>query len=383
MRLLFITDYSEQFAYRLMRGIIRYARNNDPWTVSRMPTLFKKEMGLEKTVEWAVKWKADVVIGTFDPDDDVRLFHRHGIVVLAQDYISKFSSIPNITADYELTGAMAAEHLLTKGFQNFGFFGYRGVCWSDSRRDGFIRRVADAGFGDRCFIYDKQSISNLWDYEQEDIVNWLRSLPKPVAIMACDDNQGNFLLEACNSCGIRIPFDVAIVGVDNDEVLCNMTDPSMSSVNIDIEAGGYEAAALAARMVAERTFTGEDIVLRPLTVVSRVSTTVFATKDNEILEALKFIHSNIERKISVTDVLDKVPLSRRLFEIRFKNATGCSVYSYIANLRMDHFADLLLTTNDPISEIAARMDEVDTKSISRRFKEIKGCTPSEFRNRNK
>lgn len=381
MRLLFITDYSEQFAYRLLRGIIEYSRNNEPWTVCRMPTTFKREMGLKRTVDWAVKWKADVVIGQFDPGDNVLLFQQNGIVVLAQDYISKFDEIPNITADYELTGAMAADHLLSKGFQHFGFFGYNGVCWSDERRDGFIRRIEEAGYGDSCFIYDKQRINNLWYFEQEGIIEWLKSLPKPIAIMACDDNQSNFLLEACTTCGLRIPFDVAIIGVDNDEVLCNMTDPTMSSVNIDIEGGGFEAARMAARMVHDPSYKGEDVVLRPLNVISRVSTTVFATKDNEILEALKFIHANVERKISVSDVLEKVPLSRRLFEIRFKDATGCTVYNYIANLRIEHFANLLLTTNDPISEIAARLDEVDTKSISRRFKLIKGCTPSEFRNR--
>lgn len=381
MRLLFITDYTEQFAYRLLKGIIEYSKATEQWVVCKMPTEYKRKMGFKNTVDWAIKWKADVVIGQFEPDDDVTMFRKNGIVALAQDYISKFKEIPNITADYEMTGAMAADHFLSKGFKNFGFFGYNGVCWSDERRDGFFHRIEQANLAENLFVYDKQHIDSLWYYEQEGLAEWLHSLPKPIAIMACDDNQGNILLEACRACGLKIPFDVSIMGVDNDEILCNMSDPSLSTVNIDIERGGADAAKMATRMVKDPTYQGEDVVLRPLNVISRVSTTVFATKDAEILEALKFIHANCDRKISVSDVLEKVPLSRRLLELRFKKATGHTIYNYITLLRIDYFAHLLLTTNDPISDIAARMEEDDTKSISRRFKILKGCTPSEFRNK--
>lgn len=381
MRLLFITDYTEQFAYRFLKGIIEYSKMSEQWVICKMPTEYKRKHGFRNTVKWAIKWKADVVIGQFEPDDDVSLFREYGIVALAQDYISKFTQIPNITADYETTGAMAADHMISKGFQNFGFFGYNGVCWSDERRDGFFNRISKAGFANNFFVYDKQQIDNFWYYEQEGLNEWLLSLPKPIAIMACDDNQGNSLIEACCAAGIRIPMDVAIIGVDNDEVLCNMSDPSLSTVNINIEKGGMDAARMAERMVKDPSFKGEDVVLRPLNIISRLSTTVFATKDPEILEALKFIHANPDRKLAVGDVLERVPLSRRLFELRFKEATGNTVYNYITSVRIERFAQLLLTTNDSISNIAARLEEDDTKSISRRFKMLKGCTPSEFRNK--
>ena len=379
MRLLFITDFTEQFAYRFLRGILNYSQSTEQWVVCRMPPAYQRQLGLEGVVAWAKEWRADVVIAQFNPDDDVTLFRKNGIVALAQDHISKFDSIPNITADYERTGAMAAEYFLSKGFQNFGFFGYNGVCWSEERCEGFRSRIEKAVGGGNFYLYDRQDVGNLWYYDQTGLTEWLKSLPKPIAIMACDDNQGNILLQACELCGLHVPYDVAVIGVDNDEILCNMSSPAMSTINVDIERGGSDTAAMVDRMVKDPSYEGEDIVLKPLSVIERLSSSVFATKDKEILMALRYIHANIDSRIQVKDVLENVPLSRRLLEQRFKQMTGFTIYNYISLQRINRFAQLLISTNASISDIAARMDEFDTKSISRRFKEIKGCTPTEYR----
>ncbi len=228
-------------------------------------------------------------------------------------------------------------------------------------------------------MYDGQNIDNMWYYDQSELTAWLNGLPKPIAIMACDDNQGNILLQACELCGINVPFDIAIMGVDNDEILCNMSNPSMSTINVDIERGGAATAAMAERMVKDPSYMGEDIVLQPLSVVERVSSSLFATNDKEVLMALRYIHANIDTKISVSDILSCVPISRRLLENRFKKMTGMTIYNYISIQRIERFALLLISSNDSITDIAARLDEYDTKSISRRFKDLKGCTPTEFR----
>lgn len=379
MRLLFITDFTEQFAYRFLRGILNYSQSTEQWVVCKMPPAYKRQMGLEKVVAWAKEWHADVVIAQFDPEDDVALFRKNGIIALAQDYISKFDTIPNITGDYDLTGKMAAAYFLSKGFQNFGFFGYNGVCWSDERCDAFRARVEQSVGPDNFYVYDRQNIDNMWYYDQSILTDWLKSLPKPIAIMSCDDNQGNLLLQACEQCGLHVPYDVAVLGVDNDEILCNMSSPAMSTINVDMERGGFDTAAMVDRMVKEPSYKGEDIVLKPLSVIERLSSSVFATNDKEILMALRYIHANIDSRIQVTDVLENVPLSRRLLEQRFKQMTGFTIYNYISYQRINRFAQLLISSNDSITDIAARMDEFDTKSISRRFKEIKGCTPSEYR----
>jgi LacI family transcriptional regulator len=381
VRLLFITDFTESFAYALLRGIIRYSNQTDEqWVVCRMPPAYKKTLGLKGVIKWAKKWGANAVIGQFEASDPVELFRRNGIVAFAQDYKTKFSNIPNITGDYIGTGRMAADLYLHKGFRNFAYFGYKNVCWSDERCTGFRQRIEEAGLGDNFYLYDKQEIDNLWYYEAAPLEKWLRSLPKPVAVMACDDNQGNALIEACNSAGVKIPSEISVIGVDNDEVVCTLSNPTLSSISVDIEQGGFETARMTVRMLQDPFYKGSDITLRPKRIVHRVSTSAYATTDKEVLTALQFIRQNLGKKISVEDVLEQVPLSRRILEVRFKKVIGYSIYQYISQQRISRFAELLLETNDSIQEIAYKLGEDDAKAICRRFKELKGCTPSEWRN---
>lgn len=382
MRLLIISDFTEQFPYRLLRGIMAWSRRSEqPWVVCKMPPSYKRKIGIKGVVRWAQNWRANVVIGQFDPGDDVSLFRKNGIVAIAQDYISKFDEIPNITADYELTGSMVAARLCGHGFKNFGFFGYESVCWSDGRRKGYEDKLRDQFHVNNVHVFVDRQLSSMWNYDTAELQRWLLSLPKPIGIFACDDNQAEILLETCQAAGINVPLDVAIIGVDNDEVTCNLTVPAITSVNMDIEKAGYEVAEMASRMVEDPTYPGQDIVIRPIAIIGRGSTGIMATKDPVVAEAMRYIYQNRARKLQVADVIKQVPVSRRLLEQRFKEVTGASIYTVISNLRMDYFAQQLVSSSDTVSEIAARMDEPDTKSISRRFLALKGCTPTEYRKR--
>ena len=382
MRLLIISDFTEQFPYRLLRGIMAWARRSEqPWVVCKMPPSYKREIGIKGVVRWAQNWRANVVIGQFDPGDDVSLFRKNGIVAIAQDYISQFDDIPNITADYQLTGAIAAIQMYGHGYRNFGFFGYDNVCWSDGRLKGYRDKLKAEYNVDTIHIFNNRQLSDMWSYDIAELREWLLSLPKPIGIFACDDNQAEILLEACQASEINVPLDVAIIGVDNDEVTCNLTVPAISSVDMDIEKAGYQVAEMATRMVGDPSYSGEDIVIRPIALVGRGSTGIMATKDPVVAEAMRYIYQNRARKLQVADVIKQVPVSRRLLEQRFKEVTGASIYTVISNLRMDYFAQQLVSSSDTVSEIAARMDEPDTKSISRRFLALKGCTPTEYRKR--
>lgn len=383
MRLVYITDFSERFPYRLLRGIYRYAQENKQhWTVCRMPSSLREQYSIEQFIAWCKEWKADVVIGQFTPDVDLGIFRRNGIIVFAQDFITPFEGVPNITADYKKTGELAAERCVARGFREFAFFGNNGMCWSDARRDAFTQYLEEAGFGDHLHIYSRQRISNPWFYRQDLLRDWLLSLPKPIGVFCCDDNQAVILAEACNALGLRIPQEVAIVGVDNDEILCNMSNPPITSIDVDIERGGYEVAAMTVQMMHDPSFKGQDIVLQPLHIVTRESSNMITTKDVQVHKALTFIHSNLDHKINVADVLEHVPMSRRLLEQRFLKATGSTIYQYISTERIEFFARQLLETDEPIGNLAARMDEPDLKTLSRLFKKLKGCTPTEYRRQN-
>jgi len=379
IRLLFISDFTEQFAYKLLKGIMDFSSETEPWTVWKMSPATKRELGMRGVVEWAKKWKADVVIGQFEPEDDLSLLTGEGIVVFAQDYKQKFRNVPNITADYIKTGKMAARYYLEKGFKHFAFFGFKDHCWSYERHIGFHQGITEADKDYDFSAFNAENIDKIWFFESEKILEWLRSLPKPLALFACDDNQASMLLEIAREAGFRVPDDISILGVDNDKVMCELISPSLSSVDIDIARGGYLTAMQAVKMIHDQEFTGPDICLQPVGIVSRASTSVFATTDVMVTKALDFIRDHADQHINVRSILAEVPISRRLLEVRFKEVTGVTLYKYISMRRIELFADLLTSTKDTINEIALKLDEPDVKSISRRFKAIKGCTPSEYR----
>lgn len=382
IRLLFITDYSDSYANRLLKGIINYSKDKGQWSISRMPTHHKQAIGIEGILEVARKWEINVVIGTFEDDDDIGMLRDNGIIVIAQDFKKMINGVPNITGNYIGTGQMAARYFIDKGFRRFGFFGLKDVCWSDERYEGFRKEIKSQGLEDFLYKYNMQDIDRHWFYERSALSEWLKGLPKPIGIMACDDNQGNNLIQACISAGIKIPQEASILGVDNDELLCNLSIPTLSSIAVDIEGGGFQVAQLIEKLVESPDSVFEDIVLQPVKIVPRISTAAFATGDSEILKAVKFIHQNCRRKISVDDVVEQVALSRRLLEIRFKEITGESIYQYILLLRLKTFAEMLLETNEQVINIALSLGESDAKSISKKFKAVYGCSPNEYRLRN-
>ena len=382
LRLLIISDFTEAFPSKLLKGIVQYSRRKEQWIICRMPPAYKKMIGIPGVVRWAKSWGADAVIGQFEETDDVGLFAVNGIVAVAQDFKQRFETIPNITTDYVGTGRMGARFFLRRGFRHFAFFGFRNVCWSDERCDGFWQEVEAAGYGNTFYTYNLQDIDNLWFYEQDKLTDWLRAIPKPIGIMACDDNQGNNLVEACHAAGIKIPSEVSILGVDNDELLCNLGSTPLSSIQVNIEEGGYQTAALIEQRVLHPETPLEDVVLKPLKIIDRMSTAAFATQDDQIQKAIQFIHRNASKKISVEDVTDEVALSRRLLERRFKKVTDQTIYQYITDVKLKQFAQMLLDTDAQLIDIALSLGESDTKSISRRFKQLYGCSPIQWREKN-
>lgn len=380
-----LTDFTEAFPHQMLKGILQYAKkeSHEPWVACRMPPSYKDDYGLIGVLNWAKKWSANAIIGRFNNDDDVTLFPKNNIVAVAQDFKQRFTTIPNITSDYFTTGEMAARFFLKKGFKHFAFYGYENTVWSDERSEGYFREIVKAGYGNHYYEYKKQKLEDLWFYEFTPVINWLHSLPKHTALFCCDDNQGNKITEVCKIANIQIPNDIAVLGVDNDTTRCNLSDPQLSSVNLDIERGGYETAHLITRLMHNMTMRYHDIVIQPTNIVNRMSTNIYATDDAAILKALNFIHENIKSSISVSDILREIPLSRRVLEIRFKKITGQTVYNYVTRQRMQLFAQMLIETNTPVYDLAIQIGMNNYGNLARIFRSIEGCTPTEYRNKNK
>ena len=197
-RVIFLTDFSEAYARELLLGMARYAHDTaQAWSLCRLPLSIRDKFGIEAVVEWALRMKADAVIGQFYNTDNVELFRKNGIIAIAQDFKKRFTTIPNITGPHYSAGRMAAEYFLQKGFRNFAFYGTRGIDFSDERCQGF-RETIEAANPEFTFSSLRSSAQNdLWYYDSTQLITWLQSLPKPVAIMACDDNQAYHITEAC------------------------------------------------------------------------------------------------------------------------------------------------------------------------------------------
>ena len=379
-KIIVLTDSEEEYGKDLVRGITRYSKDHGPWTFCRMPVSYRDKLGMKGILKWAKEWKANGLIGQFLDDDEAMLFTRENIPVIAQDFKERLNTVPNITGSYLDTGRQGAEYFLKKGFTNFAFYGFNNIVWSRERAQGFERRIHEAGYGVHYFEHKDARSQNLWYYEPSELSEWLKSLPKPIGLMTCDDNQGHHVTEAARQAGVRIPDEVAVLGVDNDELICELSDPALSSIDLDTEKGGYEAARLMHHMIETGTLCMQhDIVVHSTQVVTRNSTDIFASKDEHIVAALKFIHQNLDKNLRVDQILREVPLSRRSLEKRFARTTGYPVYEYIYKQRIEQFTKKLLETEMSIFEIALDLGLTDSKNIARQFKQIKGLTPMEYR----
>ena len=378
IRLILLTDFTEAYATELLRGILAYSQGREPWVVSRMPTSFRVEHGISGVVEWAKQWKADAIIGQFDIYDDVNAFARNGIIAIAQDFMQRFREIPNITGDYIGQGRHAADYFMGKGFRSFAFYGYANAVWSLERCRGFAERLISLGH-EPPFLYEKQSLDKVWYYDSDSLTEWLNSLPKPTAMLACDDTRANSLLEACRLLGLNVPKDIAVLGVDNDEITCKLTEPMLSSICLDVRNAGYNAAHYIECALKGPGMVCKAIMVDYIGIVERQSTDILMTSSKNILTVLSFIHQHYAEKIPVSRLLKLVPMSRRLLENEFKKETGTTIHQYIMELRFNRMKQMLVSTDTPVADLAITTGLSDVKNVARMFRQRIGITPLEYR----
>lgn len=383
-RLIFMTDFSEAYARGLLLGVARYARDEgEAWNICRLPLSIRDKHGIEAVVEYALRTKADAVIGQFEQDDNVGLFAENGIIAIAQDFKTRFSGILNIRGQNREAGIMGAKYLMEKGFHNFAYYGIKNFVWSDERYAAFKDTITEV---DSNYTFSELLVPQnvMWNYDYDRIAEWLVSLPKPVAIMACDDNQAYYITEVCSMINmsrkdapIRIPEDITLLGMDNDETICRMSNPNLSSICQDVEQGGYDAARTIASLLQDPSCHAEDIIVQITHIVTRTSSDIFVNDDPYIVRVLRYIHERIATRLSVDELVAQVPLSRRLLESRFRKVMKMSIYEYIQRVRVDKIAQML-SEGKTVSESAFELGFPDIKNISRTFKKIKGVSPSDY-----
>jgi LacI family transcriptional regulator len=279
--------------------------------------------------------------------------------------------LPMILNDNVAVGRMAAQHLADRGFRRLAYYGVRGERWSELRLRG-VEAVAKA----RVPVHAPRG---KWEASQERLKRWLLGLPRPLGLVAANDIHGLRALDACRRAGLAVPEQVAVVGADDDAELCELSDPPLSSVTFNPERVGYEAAALLDRLMAKRPAPRGPLRVPPLGVSTRQSTDILAIDDAHVAKAIHYIRRHAFEGITVEDVLEGVPLSRRALEHRFRRRLGRTPKEEIQRLRFDEAKNLLASTDLPLARISERLGFHQPAYLSAVFKKETGKTPARYR----
>ena len=371
VKVILLLDVSGEFDRKLLRGIVRYSQEHGPWQFYRMPSWFRWDANGEKHIlEWARKWKADAIVGRWN-SLRAPLLKSLGIPIVLQNYQTRSTTYSNLTGDYLGTGRMAARFFRKRLFSHFAYFGLKGIIWSEERRQGFVEELgADVSVLE---ISDNQAAA------RKSIVRWLHSLPKPVALFCCDDAHALLISEICKLESIAVPEEIALLGVDNDELYCAISDPPISSIELNEEQGGYLICSQLHRQILSGTNEPFSVTITPKCIIERQSTDRHNISDSYVAAIVRHLSEHFREDLSVDDIVKLVPLSKRSVELRFRSVMGTTLYQYLTQLRIEHFTRLLVTTDRALEDIAIESVFKDGSNMSRIFRRYQGCSPSEYR----
>jgi LacI family transcriptional regulator len=361
------------YGRRILDGISRYLRANRPWSIyleqhelgSDLPGLLKR-------------WSGDGIITRQATPSSVKLLRRRHLAAVDLGDIYPPLGLMRICSADAAIGRLAAEHLLERGFQCFACCGFSNEHWSQRRRSGFEAEVHHAGFA--CGAYESPRAGlKVWKQDQTKLVDWLRSLPKPVGIFATNDLRGQHVLDACGRDNVAVPEQAAVIGVDNDEMLCNLCDPPLSSVIPDPERIGHEAALWLERLIQGQTPEALEIEIPPRGIAIRQSTDVFAVSDPVLANALRFIREHACEGMTVQHLIDHLRVSRSWLERSFRKLLGRSPQAAIRLVQIKRCKELLQSTSLSLDKIAGLAGFEHPEYMSVVFKRETGETPGQFR----
>lgn len=373
-----LIDTSRVFGREVFRGITRYARLHGPWNLHHTLPFFGKSANDLRRLD---SLNVDGFIVMTPNQKTIDQAMAKAIPIVVKGLKGPLAGVPNFISDNAGTGQTAAQHLLSLGLRQLAYCGYHDVPWSEEREEGFSKKAADQGC--ECFIYrqPRSHQKRQWGNEQEIMAEWLKSLPKPVGIMAANDDRGQEVIESCRIAGIQVPDEAAVIGVDNDDIICEQANPPLSSIGRSHQEAGYEAAELLHRWLAGEDVRDRNVVIRSTKVISRQSTDVLAVEDPDVVEAIRFIRRAAGRPLGVQDVLEMVAISRRRLDQKFCRILGHSVHQEITLARIDRIVRLLLETNRSVTQIAYDLGFHSPDHVGRYFRRHKDLSPSEYRQR--
>jgi LacI family transcriptional regulator len=358
----------------ILAGIARYVREVGSWAIYHEPC----DVGAAPP-RWLKTWRGDGIIARVQNRRIASAVAASGLPAVDVLGVVQDTDLPLVHVDDVAIARLAAEHFIERGIRQFGCLAVRGINWSHRRRDTFVRTVSVMGCSCNVYHLGARSQSDAsWEQQQDHLGRWIANLAKPAGVLAVSDPQGRRVLEACRRVGVLVPEELAVIGVDNDETVCELADPPLSSVIADHARMGYEAARVLDRMMHGRA-PRQTVLTQPSGVAMRCSTDMLAVDDEDVVSALRFIRQNACRGIDVDEVVRYVPTSRTSLKRRFRTVLGRSIHDEIIAARVKRVEQLLSQSYMSLAEIARRTGFPSQSYMGVVFKANTGKSPGKYR----
>ena len=375
-KVVLLINPSRKYTQGILSGIARYSRVRGMWNFYR-PLDYREKKAKTNLPQIIKDLKPDGILMR-EPSDMYKIIKMNIPAVTFPYSQEAFPKIANVITDHVSVGEMAARHFLDKGFRHFAYIGFEDWWWSLKRKEGFRQILQQAGY--EIHTYSSVTKKKLkWSDELPQVADWIQSLPKPVAVMGCNDDRGELVIEACKIANVIVPDEVSVIGVDNDQLVCDLCNPPLSSISLSLEKSGYEAAKLLDQLMSKKLEIPHNIYIVPIRVSTRRSSDILAIDDKEVATAVRFIRNNIKKNLCVSDVVDNVALSRRVLEKRFRTLLNKSIHVEIKQNRIKLMEQMLHDNTMSIMEIAHELNFDDVTHFSRYFHNEKGLSPSNYR----
>lgn len=377
LRVAMFLYYDEPAVRGFLRGISQYTTIYGPWMFYREFVNYTGQMSKKTRLKRLCNWKPNAIIthetGLFQDLKEMEL------PLIVFPFKLRITDHLHVIGDDIGVGKLAAKYFLNRGFEHFGFCGFKDMFWSEDTKKGFCHYVGKSGFEVEVYHQPRLKGLRMEGNEQPYLAEWLKSLPKPVAVLACVDERAHQLVEACREAELCVPDDVAILGVNNNELVCNLSNPPISSIVQNYEKAGYQLAELLVKKVSGQKITTNKVVFETSHVVTRQSTDILAIDDPLVVAAIRFIQGNVKYNIGVTDVAEELTVNRRTLERRFAKVRGISLYKEIRRAHVEMIIHLLLHTNHSIAQISRLCGYDSERHLSRNFRSETGMAALAYR----
>jgi LacI family transcriptional regulator len=375
-RVALLVETSQASGRDILRGIARYIREQGPWSI-----FHHEPRSLERSVPgWLKNWDGDGIIARIQNPAMAATLASIGIPTVDVLGRVKDANFPLVHVDDAAIGRLGAEHLHERGFRHFGFFGIQGENWSARRREAFTHRAADWQCRTAVLEVHRRMISSSsWEHFEDKLATWIANLSKPAGVMLASDQLGPYLLEACRRAAVHVPEEIGVVGVDNDELWCWISDPPLSSIQPNHVRVGYEAARLLYQLLDGQPLPRQPLLVPPSNIVTRLSTNILAVADPFVVAAVRFIQEHACEGINVADVVEHVAVCRSILQRHFQSSLKRTIHDEIIRVRLERAKELLGETDLPLQQVAKEAGFRHQEYMGAVFKARLGLTPSRFR----